>query len=193
MADRISAFITGEGNWLPVAMGTALLAVAALQAAAWGGPDSRRRTLASMNLFVGVTLAIMGLGHLLAVAIKHSQGALAAPAPLLYLIGAAILAPASAISLHTRAILASGPGAAAHTTRLHAWMAVTLTVLGLVNLPLAIPALLTIAYSRLARPAAGRAVLVLFLLVCAGLFAGGVLFMASGARTFEEFQRLRAG
>jgi hypothetical protein len=69
-------------------------------------------------------------------------------------------------------------------------MAATLVGLGLVNLPLAIPALLNIAYSRHSRPAMGWLIVALAVLVNGGLFAGGLLFMLSGARTFEEFRAM---
>ena len=40
-----------------------------------------------MNLFVGVTLVVMGIGHLLAVTTKLLQGTLNGSPALLYLIG----------------------------------------------------------------------------------------------------------
>lgn len=67
------------------------------------------------------------------------------------------------------------------------WMAATLVVLGLINIPLAIPALLNVAYSRHSRAGTGSLIVAMFLLVNVALFAGGMMFLLSGARTFEEF------
>lgn len=174
---RLAAFIIGEGNWLPIAMAIAL----ATAIAVWirhAGVPARDRTQRAMNLFVGVTLLVMGIGHLLAVTTKQLQGTLNGSPALLYLIGVAIVIPAALIVLN-----ASRARAAA----INGWMAATLVVLGLINIPLAIPALLNIAYSRHSRAGMGAAIVIAFVLVNLGLFTGGMLFMLSGARTFEEF------
>ena len=178
MVDRLAAFIVGEGNWLPLAMAAAV-ATAAWQ---WMRPSPvavRSRVLEAMNLFVGVTLLVMGIGHLLAVTTKLFQGSLQASPPLLYLIGVAIVIPSALLVFNARH---------PNTTGFNLWMAVTLVVLGLINIPLAIPPLLSIAYSRHTRARVGLAIVVTFVLVNVGLFTGGMLFMLSGAQTFEEFQ-----
>jgi hypothetical protein len=177
MIDRLAAFIVGEGNWLPVAMAIAL-AVAATTWVRHAGRSKRERIHEAMNLFVGVTLLVMGVGHLLAVSTKLLQGTLNGSPALLYLIGVAIVIPSALVILNAnRAKAAASNG----------WMAATLVVLGLINIPLAIPALLNIAYSKHSRARTGVAIVVLFVLVNLGLFTGGMLFMLSGARTFEEF------
>ena len=188
MAGRIAAFIIGEGNWLPLAMVIALAATGALWFTAGGGISSRQRTLAAMNLFTGVMLLVMGCGHLLAVVTRQLQGTLRGSPLLFYAIGIAIVMPAALLVRHTRAILATER--ALPTAWLHAWMAATLAALGLVNLPLAVPALCTIGYSRHRRRWAARASLSIFIVACAGLFIGGVIFMASG-QSFEEFSNSR--
>ncbi len=178
MSGQLAAFITGEGNWLPVAMALALAAVAAT----WMRQRDRvrrDRVMTAMNLFVGTTLVVMGLGHLLAVTTKLAQATLQGSPLLLYVIGIAIVIPAALIVLRSNRTNGAG---------LQAWMAVTLVVLGLINIPLAIPALLTLAYARHTRPATGTLIVAAFVLVNLGLFAGGMLFMLSGARTFEEFR-----
>lgn len=58
-------------------MGIAFLATFAL----------RQRLLASMNLFTGITLLVMGIGHTLAVTTKLMQGTLNGVSAILYLIG----------------------------------------------------------------------------------------------------------
>ena len=57
--------ILGEGTWLPVAMTAALAAAMALYARHPSALPPRQLITAMMNLFAGVTLAIMGGGHLL--------------------------------------------------------------------------------------------------------------------------------
>ena len=177
MIDRLAAFIVGEGNWLPLAMGIAL-ALVAVQWIRQTRSASRDRVMGAMNLFVGVTLLVMGVGHLLAVTLKLAQGTLNGSPALLYPIGAAIVIPSALIVVNANR---------ARAAACNFWMAATLVVLGLINLPLAIPALLNVAYSRHARARTGALIVGLFLLVNAALFSGGMLFMLSGARTFEEF------
>ena len=176
--DRIAAFITGEGNWLPIAMTLAAAAVA-VRWRRHSAAAHRDRVMEAMNLFVGTTLLVMGSGHLLAVSLHHVRGDLNGPAALLYAIGLAIVIPSAVLVRRAPRTVAA----------LNGWMAATLVVLGLINIPLAIPALLNIAYSR-ARGRAATAVVVAFVMVNLALFAGGMLFMLSGARTFEEFQPL---
>jgi hypothetical protein len=178
MAARLAAFITGEGHWLPLAMGLAFAMVSARWLRRPG--SATRDVMDAMNLFVGVTLLVMGIGHLLAVTTKLLQDALNGSPALLYLIGVAIVVPAALIIGNT-----NHPRAAAY----NGWMAVTLVVLGLINIPLAIPALLNIGYARHSRPRTRLAIVVAFVAVNLGLFAGGMMFLLSGASTFEEFTR----
>ena len=56
----MAAFIAGEGNWLPMAMTAAAIAAAFLYIRSTP-PSSRARILATMNVFVGVMLAVMGV------------------------------------------------------------------------------------------------------------------------------------
>jgi hypothetical protein len=186
----MAAFIVGEGNWLPLAMTAALLASAFLLVPTRTSPlNQRARILAAMNLFVGVMLMVMGAGHTLAVSVKFMQGSLRGAPVLLYLIGAAIMLPSFFIIRHTPRLL-RGDAAGGDTVRLHAWLAATLVILGLVNTPLAVPALLSMAYARHSRQAVGIAIVAAFALVNAGLLIGGLMFMLSGAQTFDEFNRM---
>lgn len=187
MNERLVAFIVGEGNWLPLAMGSAFIASGVLFFALKGRAiPARRRILALMNLFTGVMLLVMGTGHLLAVTAKFLQGTLRGSALLFYAIGMAIVLPAWFVTRHTRAILDVDD--ARTTVRLNAWMAITLGVLGLVNLPLAVPACCNIGYSVHRRRWVGWTIVAVAVLACAGLLIGGLIFMASG-QTFEEFSR----
>jgi hypothetical protein len=185
LGNRIAAFIVGEGNWLPLAMGAAFIAVGLL---IFFIKDTaiplRQRILALMNLFTGVMLLVLGCGHLLAVTTKLLQGTLRGSALLFYAIGIAIVLPAWFIVRHTRAILTADD--ARSTVKLNAWMAITLAVLGIVNLPLAVPAVCNIGYSLHRRRWVGWAIVTVAAIACVGLFIGGLIFMASG-QTFEEF------
>lgn len=176
MIGRLAQFIVGEGNWLPMAMLIAL-AFVAVQWSRQSRSPARDRVMSAMNLFVGVTLFVMGAGHLLAVTTKLLQGTLNGSPGLLYLIGAAIVVPSAVIIVRANRSAAVANG----------WMAATLVVLGLINIPLAIPALLNVAYSRHSRAGTGSLIVAMFLLVNVALFAGGMMFLLSGARTFEEF------
>lgn len=171
MFDRLAALIVGEGNWLPVAM-----IVGAVCAAGF----LKHGRLAAMNLFVGVMLVVMGTGHVLAVSTKLMQGTLNGSAVVLYFIGAAILGPAWLLIRHARST---------ESAKYNFWMAAVLVVLGLINIPLAIPAFLNIAYARHSRLRTGQLIIGAWALVVIGLFTGGMMFMLSGARTFEEFSR----
>ena len=184
----MAAFIVGEGNWLPMAMTAATIASALLYFTSTAA-SSRARIMGTMNLFVGVMLAFMGVGHFLAVTVKFLDGSLRGAPLMLYLIGAAIVAPSLFIVRHTGRLIAETDRGEA--IRLHAWMAVTLIVLGLINTPLAIPALLSMAYAAHSRRATGIAIVSAFALVNAGLFIGGLMFMLSGAQTFEQFSNMR--
>jgi hypothetical protein len=178
VTSRLAAFITGEGNWLPLAMALAFAAIVVTWAR-HRTHASRDLVMEAMNLFVGVTLTVMGLGHLLAVATKLAQGTLNGSPLLLFLIGMAIVVPSTLVVLHSNRATAA---------RINVWMAVTLVVLGLINIPLAIPPLLNVAYARHVRPGLGTLIAAAFVLVNMALFAGGMLFLLSGARTFEEFR-----
>jgi hypothetical protein len=186
----MAAFIVGEGNWLPLAMTAALIASAALFLTSRTSAASHRsRTMATMNLFVGVMLMVMGIGHTLAVTVKLAQQTLRGWPLLLYVIGAAIMLPSFFVIRHTSHLLrASDDGRVA--MKLHGWLAATLVILGLINTPLAIPAILSMAYARHSRRAIGVAIVTAFVLVNAGLLFGGLMFLFSGARTFEEFSNM---
>jgi hypothetical protein len=184
---RAAAFIAGEGNWLPMAMTAAMISGALLYFRA-AAVNHHARVMATMNLFVGVMLAFMGIGHVLAVTVKFMDGTLRGSPLLLYVIGAAIVLPSTLIVGHTGRLAADTYRAKA--VKLHGWMAATLILLGLINTPLAIPALLSMAYAAHTRRATGVAIVSAFALVNAGLFIGGLMFLLSGAQTFEQFSNM---
>lgn len=147
---------------------------------------SRRLVLALMNLFVGVTLLAMSIGHLLAVTTKLSLGSLQGSVPKLYLIGIALIVPSVWVVLHTGRILAPDVDHGSRTVALNAWLAATLLVLGIHNLPLAAGALINIGYHLNSRKAVGWAIVSVAVVLNVGLFVGAMMFLLSG-KSFEEF------
>lgn len=147
---------------------------------------SRRLVLALMNLFVGVTLLTMSIGHLLAVTAKLSLGSLQGSIPKLYLIGIALIVPSLWVVLHTRRILAPDVDHGSRTVALNAWLAATLLVLGIHNLPIAAGALINIGYHLHSRKVVGWAIVSVAVVLNIGLFVGAMMFLLSG-KSFEEF------
>lgn len=127
----------------------------------------------------------MAFGHLLAVTTKLLLGTLEGSRAIFYAIGVALAAPSWSIILHT-ARLIRGDGEARLTVRLHAWLVATLVVLGLPNLPLTVPSVLTIAYAAIPGRVARWTIVALAVVVNVGLFVGSLIFFASG-QTFEQF------
>ena len=101
MFDRLAALVVEESRWFTASMTVALVGVVALLWRLRGSPIApRRRILAAMNLFFGLTIGTMAFGHLLAVTTKLVLGTLRGPVPLLYLIGVLLLAPSIGLVAH---------------------------------------------------------------------------------------------
>lgn len=208
MIDQLAALILDESKWLAVSLAAALVAVAVLLfRQSRSGRLDRPRVLAAMSLFFGVTIGTMAFGHLLAVttklcigALEGSAGALEGSAGtlegfagtlkgsvFLYLIGIALAVPSWWLIYHACSLGSSG-GDGGHTTLgLNAWLAATLLVLGVHNLPLALPGLLNIGYQVSSRRAVGLAIVATAVLVNLGLLIGSLVFLASG-QSFEQFR-----
>ena len=185
----VIALILDESKWFTVSLTVAICAVAVLLIRHSRVPV-RRRTLAAMNLFFGVTIGAMAFGHLLAVTTKLVTGSLEGSIPILYLIGVALATPAWWVTFHTRRVLASDEDHGPATVRSNGWLAASLLLLGPHNLPLAVPGLLNIAYHRHRRPWVGRMIVSLAAVGGAGLFVGSLVFFVSG-QSFEQFRGLR--
>jgi hypothetical protein len=141
-----------------------------------------------MNLSAGVIIGSMACGHLLAVMTKLALGTLREGSlPIFFAIGISLLIPSWMVTQHTRAVLAGNHEGSTTTVRLHAWLAITLLVLGLHNLPLAAPAFFTIAYRMHSGRLIGWAIVGVAVMFNAGLFAASLVFMASG-QSFEQFR-----
>jgi hypothetical protein len=72
------------------------------------------------------------------------------------------------------------------TLLLNGWIALTLLVLGIHNLPIAAPAFINIGYHLHSRKVVGWAILSIAVLLNVGLFIGSVIFLLSG-QSFEQF------
>lgn len=184
--NQLIALIVDESKWLPVAMALALLVVSILiYRYRHSDLPARRLVLAMMSLFLGVTIGTMALGHLLAVTVRLAVGTLPGSALFFYVIGIAFAVPSWWLIYHTRRILSSEDHGRA-TLALNVWLAITLLVLGIHNLPLAAPAFLNIAYHLHTRRTVGLAILGVALVLNVGLFIGSLIFLASG-QSFEQF------
>jgi hypothetical protein len=188
MPDQLVALIVDESKWLTASMGCALLAVAVLlYRHRHSDRPGRRRVLAAMNLFFGVTIGAMAFGHLLAVTTKLALGTLEGSVPVFYLIGLALAVPSWWLIYHTRRVLTPDDGHGRQTLGLNAWLAITLLGLGIHNLPLAAPGFLNIWYHLHSGRVAGWAIVAMAVVVNVGLLIGSLIFMASG-QSFEQFR-----
>jgi hypothetical protein len=185
--DQLIAVVVDESKWLTASMTVATAAVLLLQLRQRRPLPARTHILAAMNLFFGVTIGTMAAGHLLAVTTKLAIGTLEGPVVLFYLIGIALAVPSWLVAYHTRRIVNSPDSHGRSTLQLNGWLVLTLAVLGLANLPLAVPGLLTIGYHLHTRRVVGWAIVSVALVVNLGLLVGSVIFLASG-QSFEQFR-----
>jgi hypothetical protein len=186
MNDRFVSIVLDESKWPTFSMAVALLAVAVLLLGErHRGSSLRRRVIAAMTLYFGVTIGTMAFGHLLAVSTKLALGTLQGSIPLLYAIGAVLAVPAFCVVTHTRHVLASDRSDRV-TLALNGWLAATLLAVGIHNLPLAAPGFLVIWYQLTSRRLVGWTIVGAAVVVNFGLFIASLIFLASG-RSFEQF------
>jgi len=94
MVDQVVALIVDESKWLTASMGLALLALTILlHRHRRAVLPARRRVMAAMNLFFGVTIGTMAFGHLLAVTTKLALGTLKGSFLMFYVIGIVLAVP----------------------------------------------------------------------------------------------------
>jgi hypothetical protein len=184
MAAHWLAVIVDESRWLAFSMGGAFLAVAVMLYRSRRAA-LRDRVLGAMTLLFAFTISAMALGHLLAVTIKLVADTLVGPVAVFYLIGLALAVPSWWLLIHT--LKAFSTLHSSTNLKLTGWLVVTLVVLGLPNIPLAAPGVLTMAYQVHRRRAVGWALAGLTAVVAGGLFVGSLVFLASG-QTFEQFR-----
>lgn len=188
MIDRLATLIVDESKWLTISLSLALTTVAFLL---WRlrrpARPTRQRVAMALHLCFGLTIGTMAFGHLAAVTTKAMLGTLEGSAAVYYAIGLALLVPSCWLVWQTRKVLASRGEHGRKTLLLNGWVAATLLVLGLHNLPLAAPAFANIGYQLSRRPALRWLFAGLAVLVTVGLFIGSLIFLASG-QTFEQFR-----
>ena len=187
--ERLAAAIVNEGQWLSASMVLAFVVVLALLFHVRRTTlPARRRVWMAMNVFAGVTIGTMAFGHLLAVTTKLWLGTLAGSVAAFYAIGIALAAPSWSLIAHSRHLLADGLYDAQdrRALMLNGWLAATLLLLGLHNLPLAATSILNLAYGVHSRRMVGWSLASLAVVINVGLFIGSLVFWASG-RTFEQF------
>ena len=189
MIDQVVTAIIDESKWLTGSLTLALVASAVFVARHRRRATGDRRTivLATLTLFFGVTIGTMAFGHLLAISVKLISHTLVGSTAAFYAIGLLLAVPAGVLVRHALRLPGSPEHQKTRTTVLNGWLALTLLALGPHNFPLAMPGLLNIAYALHSRPAVGWSVAALAALVNVGLFAGSLVFLASG-QSFEQFR-----
>lgn len=188
MINQLVALIVDESKWLTASMGLAILAVTILlYRKRHSDIPTRRRILAAMNMFFGVTIGTMAFGHLLAVTTKFAFGTLEGSILVFYMIGTALAVPSWWLIHHTREVLAADNEHGRGTLVLNTWLAITLLVLGVQNLPLAAPAFLNIGYHLHSRRLVGWVIVSMAVVINVGLFIGSLIFLSSG-QSFEQFR-----
>ena len=182
----VTQVILTESNWMPAAMALAFIAVAVRLRVDWRAVPAGLRILRALTLFYGVMIGIMASGHLIAVSIKAAQGTLQGSPWFLYTLGLSLAVPAWWLAAEAvRARLEDSRGLR-RTVGLNGWLGLALMVIGPHNWPIAAPAVLNIAYRFQTHRAIGTAIVIVAGVGYAALFAGALMFMASG-QTFEEF------
>ena len=187
MTGRLLELLLDESKWLAAAMLASLLAAAAwIRGRARDGGLDHLAILAAMNRFYGCMLGVMGGGHLLAVALAHLRGTLQGPPAVLYPLGLALAVPAWWLFLGVPRLAAGDEGWSRRAAALNLWLGIALLAFGLHNFPLAAPAVLNLAYQFHRRRAVGWTIVALAILAKLALFAGSLVFLASG-QSFEQF------
>lgn len=188
MIDQLLELVVDEGKWLTLSMGLALVVAALLVLRLRGSMlVLTRRIMAAMNLVAGVTIGTMAGGHLLAVGTKLELGTLRDGSLLIFIaIGVVLLVPSLMVVGHTRALLLDPEPAARTTILLNGWLAISLLVLGLHNVPLAAQAMINMAYRSQSGRVTGWIIVAIAIAFNVALFAASLVFMASG-QSFEQF------
>ena len=187
MTERIAEIILTEGNWMPAAMAVAFIAVAARLWADRHTASTKLRSFRALTLFYGVMIGIMGSGHLIAVSLKAAQDTLQGSPWFLYTLGLSLAVPAWWLAAEALNAGLEDPRRLRRTVGLSGWLGLALMAIGPHNWPIAAPAALNIAYRFQTQRAVGLAIVIVAGVGYAALFAGALMFMASG-QTFEELQ-----
>lgn len=187
MTERITEIILTEQYWMPAAMGIAFIAVAARVRADRHTASTRLRSFRALTLFYGVMIGIMASGHLIAVSLKAAQGTLQGSPWFLYTLGLSLAVPAWVLAAMALRAGLEDPHGLRRMVGINTWLGLALMIFGPHNWPIAAPAALNIAYRFQSHRAVGMAIVIVAGVGYAALFAGALMFMASG-QTFEELQ-----
>ncbi len=188
MIDRLLELALNESKWLTTAMLLALLAVSAMlfrqrrQSLAL-----RAQILAAMNLYFGIMIGVMALGHLLGVTIKLTQGTLKGSWWLLYALGLVLAVPAWWLAIRAVQFSKETERGTKERIALNVWLGLSLLGLGLHNLPLTAPVAWNLAYQFHSKRAVGWAIVSVAIIAMLALFTGSLLFFISG-QSFEQFK-----
>jgi hypothetical protein len=187
MTDRIVELILDEGKWLFASMLLASVSVVVLiRRQRSRNLPSRLVIIQAMNLFYGCMIGIMALGHLLAVTVKLAQGTLKGSLVLLYPLGLMLAVPSWWLVSKVGRLEKDEERLKREVVIFNASLVVFLLVLGPHNLPLAAPAILSVAYLLHSKGTLGWTIVGATIIACLGLLAGSLVFMYSG-QTFEQF------
>ena len=191
MTELITEIILTESNWMPAAMAIAFIAVAARLRADRHTASARLRSLRALTLFYGVMIGIMASGHLIAVSLKAAQGTLQGSPWFLCTLGLSLAVPAWWLATEALRGGLDEPSSLRGTVGLNGWLGLVLMAIGTHNWPLAAPAVLNIAYRFQTQRAVGTVIVIVAGVGYVALFAGALMFMASG-QTFEELGGMAA-
>ena len=190
MLDWLLDAILNEGLWLAVAMAVAGLGVALSLWHTRGSNRDRGSVLSAMHLFYGLMIGIMGFGHLLAVSLVLALGQdLRTPAFALYPIGLVLALPAGALALRGWRFRGRSDSSPRLAMALNGFLGLAFLALGPHNAPLAVPALLNVLYGVVRQRAVAWAIVGIAVVGYAFLFAGALVFFASG-QSFEQLSGL---
>lgn len=156
-------------RWFQLALLCALVATAKFLRPKGSFVGGREPTLSACNRFYGTVMAVMATGHLFAVTLLRSRGALSSGAslPLLYAVGVVLLVPAAWLAAVAPRLGDEADGSRRPALVLNALLAVVL-VASVGSAPLAVPAMLNVVLLR--KP--GRRAL------CWGVAASGAAYLA---------------
>ena len=187
MIDWLTELILAESKWIASAIALALAVVAVrFRPRQRSGLSQRVLVLWAMNRFYAGMIAILAFGHLLAVTLKLFQGTLDGSRLYFYGIGIALALPSWWLTVRLSAYILDEQRHRRAMLALNGFLILSLLVVGPQNWPLALPAVLNIAYQLHTRRAVGWTIVAVSVAGNLLLFIGAIKFFLSG-QSFEDF------